>query len=723
MPFYIEMQSSCLLHIIFAFSSLISTTAQDVIGSSHSCLKSSPADDGRTRVTFLREDAAGERALYLSLWSEETQPVACEVNTNPLVTERYQSLCDTSGTDGQETMKRFNVSMLFVAPDAPCALVSSSAPKLSRRTRRDLTEGKTRRKRAWIFPGTLWCGHGSRAAGYEQLGMFESADRCCREHDHCLHIIPSFTLNYGIFNSNFYTVSHCDCDHRFRQCLLGVNDTISNMVGYSFFNILRVPCFDLKKKRHCTEMYWWGGCKVVKKGSFGILKNSIPYNSSDVTSKYETNSNSNSSLGQQGNGSFVINPHRKSFGSKHRCSSRDPSTGDTFYLNRTKGKGCKRHRKLFTAAPTKMPLISTTHTTTPSMTTGVLNVTESSASTANKKRAGKKKSTRKGFLTSTTQVTTSSHPHTSTTQMTTASTQKPALSTATAATKPTKSRRKVPKQRHCCGLKKPLRGDTFQPHCKNCPQQNTTSHVTTVTPSTTTHGIKLATTTTARLKETTETPKQDTLKRLWSTATSATPLTTRLQTAAPIHEDGKQQKQTESPLMHHKTSQGPIAQSTHVERGLKRNTALHNLTDNQLLCGSLKLLDDCKYKIHPLGRKYHLRNTESKTAYHCDCTSRLAVHIESFKQPSVLSKLLMDFVSQYCIKLTKKKNCHSGNSCSGSFTKASDLLQALKMMDEKDTAGVRNSRNARKRGIPARLYKRCLRLEREADVMVQLAGF
>lgn len=45
---------------------------------------------------------------------------------------------------------------------------------------------------------------------------------------------------------------------RFRQCLLGVNDTISSMVGYSFFNILRVPCFELKPQRRCTEMYWWG---------------------------------------------------------------------------------------------------------------------------------------------------------------------------------------------------------------------------------------------------------------------------------------------------------------------------------------------------------------------------------------------------------------------------------------------------------------------------------
>uniref|UniRef100_A0A8C4EPG3 phospholipase A2 n=1 Tax=Dicentrarchus labrax TaxID=13489 RepID=A0A8C4EPG3_DICLA len=251
------MQSRYFLQLLFALSWLIVSMARDVIGSGHSCLTSSPADDGLTRVTFLREDAPGAHSLYLSLWSEDMRPVTCEVNTDPLVTERYLGLCGRSGTQGGEIPQRFNISMLL-APDAPCALVSSSAPELTRRRRSDGTEAKSRRKRSWIFPGTLWCGTGSKAVGYDQLGMFESTDRCCREHDHCLHVIPAFTRNYGVFNSKFFTVSHCDCDQRFRQCLIGANDTIASMVGYSFFSILQVPCFELKEQRRCTEMYWWG---------------------------------------------------------------------------------------------------------------------------------------------------------------------------------------------------------------------------------------------------------------------------------------------------------------------------------------------------------------------------------------------------------------------------------------------------------------------------------
>lgn len=163
------MQNKCLglLQLGFVLSLLIMSLAQDVIGSGHSCLRSSPAEDGQTRVTFLREDTVGVRSLYFTLWSEDMRLVTCEVNINPVVTESYSSLCDRNS---QEVTQRFiNVSMLL-APGSPCAL-NSSAPKFTRRTRRDgMEERKTRRKRAWIFPGTLWCGTGSKAVGYEQLG-------------------------------------------------------------------------------------------------------------------------------------------------------------------------------------------------------------------------------------------------------------------------------------------------------------------------------------------------------------------------------------------------------------------------------------------------------------------------------------------------------------------------------------------------------------------------
>ncbi|KAE8634011.1 hypothetical protein XENTR_v10002171 [Xenopus tropicalis] len=62
-------------------------------------------------------------------------------------------------------------------------------------------------------------------------------------------------------NYRLHTVSHCDCDQRFRLCLNAFNDTISTLVGIMFFNILEMPCFSLKEEEQCVEWFWWGGCK------------------------------------------------------------------------------------------------------------------------------------------------------------------------------------------------------------------------------------------------------------------------------------------------------------------------------------------------------------------------------------------------------------------------------------------------------------------------------
>ncbi|KTF85187.1 hypothetical protein cypCar_00041388 [Cyprinus carpio] len=123
---------------------------------------------------------------------------------------------------------------------------------------------KVAQNRAWVFPGTFWLDRRHSAKDYEQAGecgilsMFVHADRCCRDHDHCEHIIRSFSVNFGVFNPTLFTLSHCDCDRRFKQCLLSGNDTISNMVGYSFFNILKLRCFELIQRRQCTQYNWFG---------------------------------------------------------------------------------------------------------------------------------------------------------------------------------------------------------------------------------------------------------------------------------------------------------------------------------------------------------------------------------------------------------------------------------------------------------------------------------
>uniref|UniRef100_A0A8C6V2Y2 Phospholipase A2-like central domain-containing protein n=1 Tax=Neogobius melanostomus TaxID=47308 RepID=A0A8C6V2Y2_9GOBI len=324
-----------------------------------SCVRADYLGQGNMRVTFLREESAGLR-LYATLWSD-MRLMSCEVRANPLTIENYCTFCNRSNEDERLT-QRFNLNDIY-SPNAPC--IKTDAAKGDHSATKGC--GKLRRKRSWIFPGTLWCGTGSKAFGFDELGMFESADRCCREHDHCHHIIPAFTVNYGVFNPNFFTVSHCDCDQRFRQCLLNVNDTISSMVLYSFFKIMKVPCFELKVQKRCTELYWWGMCKVTQEAPYAIFKKPIDFNSS-FTSKSEKSDSSKSatsktrlSAGIQG-----IKPSRKKPRPKGKCNSKDPPRGDTFFRMTT--YGCRRNSgKQSMVAP---------HLQTPSLETDISSKTK-----------------------------------------------------------------------------------------------------------------------------------------------------------------------------------------------------------------------------------------------------------------------------------------------------------------------------------------------------------
>lgn len=52
-------------------------------------------------------------------------------------------------------------------------------------------EGQTGRSKrdvsttGFTFPGTKWCGPGSTAENFHDLGQNKELDMCCRAHDHC----------------------------------------------------------------------------------------------------------------------------------------------------------------------------------------------------------------------------------------------------------------------------------------------------------------------------------------------------------------------------------------------------------------------------------------------------------------------------------------------------------------------------------------------------------
>ena len=102
-----------------------------------------------------------------------------------------------------------------------CARLHRAVRKAYRRRNRsvkrgDAMDGRRRvtRSTTFIYPGTLWCGTGTLAKIYDHLGESRATDSCCRDHDHCSHLIPAFSSKYNYFNYRFHTLSHCDCDDR-----------------------------------------------------------------------------------------------------------------------------------------------------------------------------------------------------------------------------------------------------------------------------------------------------------------------------------------------------------------------------------------------------------------------------------------------------------------------------------------------------------------------------
>ncbi|XP_044267255.1 phospholipase A2-like isoform X2 [Tribolium madens] len=98
-------------------------------------------------------------------------------------------------------------------------------------------------KNKLIVPGTKWCGIGDVAISYHDLGFFKETDLCCREHDSCLEYISVKDSLHGITNKNLFTVSHCNCDEKFRKCLKTGGNFLSELLGYGYFTIIGPQCF------------------------------------------------------------------------------------------------------------------------------------------------------------------------------------------------------------------------------------------------------------------------------------------------------------------------------------------------------------------------------------------------------------------------------------------------------------------------------------------------
>ncbi|XP_026209775.1 group 3 secretory phospholipase A2 [Anabas testudineus] len=267
---------------------------------------------GELHYNFLRQDSSSLR-LYHSVWSEERAPLSCSWSDDAALIQNYLSLCRERAHEFSERPDgNLNVNLLLEAEDQCVSLASQAVAWHGERTgkrpvrsagglpaatsiqgqdERSEVRSHQRVKRGFIVPGTLWCGSGNKAPSYDDLGVFGDTDSCCREHDQCKHTILSFHSEFGVFNTNIFTMSHCECDNKFRSCLMQANDSISHVVGYTFFNLLKMHCFEFSHRLQCTQRNWFGMCKETQMSLYAEVH---PPTLFEYTSSTEVSMNSTS---------------------------------------------------------------------------------------------------------------------------------------------------------------------------------------------------------------------------------------------------------------------------------------------------------------------------------------------------------------------------------------------------------------------------------------------
>lgn len=264
-----------------SFLALAPGSSPALHGDTTSChlVRSSPGSP-LSSLSFLGKDAQG-LALFHARWDAHGRLQACSRQDEPKLTAAYGALCTHETTRGSfiHTPGPELQRVLATLPWEACP-GAGAREKRSARQSGAPGGGRLRVKRGWTVPGTLWCGVGDSAGNSSELGIFQGPDLCCREHDRCPQTISPLQYNYGLRNFRFHTISHCDCDTRFQQCLRSQGDSIADLVGVAFFNVLEIPCFVLEEQEACVAWYWWGGCRTYGLVPLARLQPRTRYNAS-----------------------------------------------------------------------------------------------------------------------------------------------------------------------------------------------------------------------------------------------------------------------------------------------------------------------------------------------------------------------------------------------------------------------------------------------------------
>ncbi|XP_062290496.1 group 3 secretory phospholipase A2 [Scomber scombrus] len=651
------------LFALILTSSLLSCSAAET---SILCAWTKVSSNQEVHYAFLRQAASSMR-LYHTTWSgERTHLHGCSWSDDPVVIQNYFSLCQERTEDfSDHPDESFDLGPMFEAEDVCVSMATSQlaehADGARKRAMRSL-EGRQSReersevqshqrvKRGFIVPGTLWCGSGNKAPSYEDLGVFSDTDGCCRDHDQCENNILSFQSKFGVFNSNIFTISHCDCDNKFRNCLKAANDSISDVVGYTFFNLLKMHCFVFAHRPECTERNWFGMCKETQMTVYAVVHGPTLY---DIASQTDNSTN------------FFINATKPTGGLPSNMSDLHPFS--------------------IAAAASTVPIPSTGSASI----TPVTVVTASTGTRTSERPAPERRDDLHPFSIAAA-ASTVPIPSTGSASIT-------PVTVVTASTGTRTSERPAPERRD------DLHPFSIAAAASTVPIPSTGS--ASITPIT----VVTASTGT-RTSEGLAPERRDDLQP-FSIAAAASTVPIPSTSSASI---------TPVTVVTASTGTRTLERPAPERRGDMGNTlptknqtlSEQDVTDNQLLCGMYKDLDECSSNIPPQQQRFGLLNSESRTLYHCNCTTRFFQTLAKQRQLTEVQTLLLGYVSQSCF-LTQ--DCTEGNSCSAVVVKLelpqldTEELQrhllALRLKVRRPTTS-----RAKRRDRAIRLQRLCLRM-------------
>jgi secretory phospholipase A2 len=94
----------------------------------------------------------------------------------------------------------------------------------------------------FIEDGTVWCGSGNRAIHCDDLGQYVETDKCCQQHDMCPYTFTKDSNQHGFQSRELFTMSHCECDLVFRECLNEKPYKENSYPVWERFEILKLKC-------------------------------------------------------------------------------------------------------------------------------------------------------------------------------------------------------------------------------------------------------------------------------------------------------------------------------------------------------------------------------------------------------------------------------------------------------------------------------------------------